>query len=311
MARPRNKIVDYLAYLAARVATMFVHMSDVEDLYKFAGVLARVVPWFYPRHVRIAREHLRRSFPDWPQKRVDAVARLAMRNLFVLGIEVLLTPRLITPKRWSWHIRLHNMGELLQMLLEQERGVILLTGHFGNWEIAGYMMAMLGFPSVSVARPLDNPYLNDFIMGVRERTGQSILFKKGATATIDDVLDHKGILCFIADQDAGRKGEFVDFFGRPASTYKTIALMAMRHQVPVVVGYAKRLAGTFQFEVGIQRIIRPADWADKDNELHWITQEYSRALEEVVRSAPEQYLWQHRRWKHRPDGTRAAGLGVA
>jgi len=187
----------------------------------------------------------------------------------------------------------------------------MLPGHFGNWEVIGYTMATLGFPTVSVARPLDNPYINEYVMGVRERTGQSILYKKGATASMSDVLAGRGTLCFIADQDAGRKGLFVDFFGRPASTYRSIALMAIRHEVPVVVGYGKRLSDRFEFEIGIARIIYPHEWAGRDDEVRWITQEFTRVLEDIIRAAPEQYLWLHRRWKHRPDGTKAPGDGVA
>ena len=85
----------------------------------------------------------------------------------------------------------------------------------------------------------------------------------------------------------------------------------MRHQLPIVVGYGKRLSDRFEFEMGIQRIIRPADWAGKEDELTWITREFTRELEQVIRAAPEQYLWLHRRWKHRPDGSKAAGDGVA
>jgi len=86
--------------------------------------------------------------------------------------------------------------------------------------------------------------------------------------------------------------------------------MAIRHNVPVVVGYGKRLGGSYHFEVGIARIIHPREWADKEDEPTWITQEFTRELEKIVRQSPEQYLWLHRRWKHRPDGAKAPD-GVA
>ena len=311
MARPRNKALDRLQYLALRLFAMFVHMFDVRKNYRTARWIGELLWRVLPRHRRIACEHLRRSFPDWPEGRIRRVARKSFHNLVYLGLEVLLTPRLITPNRWRRHIRLRNMHQTVRLLVRQDTGLIMLTGHFGNWEVIGYTMATLGFPTVSVARPLDNPYINEYVMGVRERTGQSILYKKGATATMSDVLAGRGTLCFIADQDAGRKGLFVDFFGRPASTYRSIALMAIRHEVPVVVGYGKRLNDRFEFEIGIARVIYPHEWAGRDDEPTWITQEFTRALEDIVRAAPEQYLWLHRRWKHRPDGTKAPGDGVA
>ena len=311
MAKPRNKLVDYLQYFALRVFEMCVMMFDVRTNYRTARWAGELLWRLVPKYRRIARGHLRKSFPDWTDEHIERVARRSFRNLFCLGIEVLFTPRLITPNLWREHIRLRNQIENARMLTRGDRGMIYVTGHFGNWEIIGYALATLGFPTVSVARPIDNPHVNEHIMGIRERTGQSILYKKGATSSMDDVLANHGVLAFIADQDAGRKGLYVDFFGRPASTYKAIGLMAIRHNVPIVIGYGKRLSYRFEFEIGIQRIIHPDEWAGKDDELIWITQEFTRAMEDVIRANPEQYMWVHRRWKHRPDGTRVPGDGIA
>ena len=161
-----------------------------------------------------------------------------------------------------------------------------------------------------IARLIDNPHVNGYVTGIRERTGLTILDKRGVAARVDELLSGSQIVCFIADQDAGRKGYFVDFFGREASTYKSIGLMAAQHNVPVVVGFGRRLdTKSFRFELGIQRTILPAEWADRDDAPAWITQEYTRALEEVIRTAPEQYLWHYRRWRTRPRGEPAAPDG--
>ena len=172
------------------------------------------------------------------------------------------------------------------------------------------MMATLGFSGYAIARPLDNPYLNEYLMGVRERQGLKILDKTGATARMDPILRSGQYVAFIADQDAGRRGVFVDFFGRPASTYKAPALMAMEYDLPVAVGYGRRLDEQFRFEIGIERIIYPHEWADKEDPVAWITQEYTSALEAIVRSAPEQYLWIYRRWKTQPRKQRPPRKGL-
>jgi KDO2-lipid IV(A) lauroyltransferase len=114
------------------------------------------------------------------------------------------------------------------------------------------------------------------------------------------VLNSGGILAFIADQNAGRKGQFVDFFGQQASTYKSIALLAIEHRVPILIGYSRRMSGDFDYEMGMTRVIQPEEWHGRNDEVHWITQEYTRAIETFVRESPEQYLWMHRRWKSRP-----------
>jgi KDO2-lipid IV(A) lauroyltransferase len=311
MARPRNKFADYATYLAARLGTMFVHMAGPGHTYRAARGLGWLAWKLSARHRHRATEHVRRSFPDWPPERVESVARESMVSLVKMGAELLLSPRLITPTRWRRHIRLADMQQCLRMLVERRRGVIFVTGHFGNWEVVGYTMATLGFAGYAVARPLDNPYLNRYVLGVRQRNGLTILDKAGASAQMDDILARGDYVSFIADQDAGRRGLFVDFFGRQASTFKSIALMAMSHEVPVVVGFGRRIGEDFTFEIGIERVIEPEEWAHRDDAMQWITQQYTSALERIVRRSPEQYLWAHRRWKHRPKGEPDAPGGIA
>jgi len=311
MAKPRNKALDLLAYLALRLAAMFFHMFSIRANYRTADVAARLLCRLSPRHVERARAHLRRSFPGWDEPRVDRVARQSLRGLLLFGMELLFMPRLMSRHTWGRHVRFRNLQPVLELLVRRPSGVILVTGHFGNFDMVGYTMATLGFPSVSVFRPLDNQYVNDYVMAVRERTGQSLLFKRGAVASMDEILESRGTLSFIGDQDAGRKGIFVDFFGRPASTYRSIGLMAIQHRVPVIVGYGIRLDERFTFEIGVERIIHPHEWAGQDDPLAWLTQEYTTALEQAVRRHPEQYWWVHRRWKHRPKGEAEPVDGVA
>jgi len=311
MAKPRNKLLDYLQYLGLRAFAMFVHMFNWQANYRIARVIGNLLYRYDHRHRRRAIEHLRRSFPDWDEAEYRRVAKASMRNLVYLGLEFLFTTRLITPGRWRRHIKLTNIAETIRLLVERRSGLIFVSGHFGNWEVIGYMMAALGLPTYSVARRMDNPYIDEYVFSIRENKGQIILDKKGAVENVPRILENNGAVCFIADQDAGRKGVFVDFFGRPASTYKSIALMAMQHEAPVIVGYGRRLDEEYHFEVGIQRVVYPHEWRDKDDPVLWITQEYTTALEQVVRTGPEQYLWVHRRWKHRPRGERPGPDGIA
>ncbi|MCA9243792.1 MAG: lysophospholipid acyltransferase family protein, partial [Phycisphaerales bacterium] len=112
-------------------------------------------------------------------------------------------------------------------------------------------------------------------------------------------------LCFIADQDAGRKGVFVDFFNRPASWYRSIALLAMRYQTPIIVGHCPRVsANRFRYRAVVERIIMPEEWADERDPVRWITAQYAQAFERAIATYPEQYLWMHRRWKSQPRGAR-------
>jgi KDO2-lipid IV(A) lauroyltransferase len=311
MARPRNKLIDLLTYLGVRTAAMFLHMFSIETNYRTARRVGDLLYRVDRKHREIAERHLRLSFPEWPDVKVRRVARRSMRGLVYLAVEFLFTPRLVTPARWRRDAILTNQRENLRLLTERKCGIVYITGHFGNWERIGYTLAILGFEGFAVARPLDNPWLDRYVRGVREAHGMTILDKKGATQQMDEILESNRYVSFIADQDAGRKGLFVDFFGRPASTSKAPALVAMQHDVPVVIGYGRRLDEKYGFEIGIERIIHPEEWADKDDPLRWITQEYTTALEQSIRRAPDQYLWVHRRWKHRPKGEERPADGVA
>ena len=318
MAKRRNKLADYLAYLGLRLFVMFIHIFDWEANYRTCRWLCNLLWWAgrrWPKKLgkfeQRAVAHLRLSFPDWPEEKIQCVAKASMRNFIYLGLEVFFTTRLITPGRWRRHVTLENQAENIRLMLGGKSPLIYVAGHFGNWEVVGYTMAALGFPLTAVARKLDNPYLNEYMLGVRQNRGMIVLDKRGATLQADEVLSSNGRLVFVSDQDAGRKGCFVDFFGRKASTYKSIALLAMSYEAPILVGYGRRLDEEYHFAIGIQRVIHPHEWADKPDPMLWITQEYTTALEQVVRSSPEQYLWTHRRWKHRPKGEPPAPDGVA
>lgn len=305
MAKPRIDLVDRLQYLALRVVSMMFHCWPVNANLRTAKFLGDVMYRLDRKHRERAMANLRRSFPNVPERQLQLHARRSMQELFMFFIEMLFTPRLIRIDTWSRYIVLEHFEPALELMVRRQKGLILLTGHYGNFEVLGYLLATLGLPTSSVARPLDNPYISDWVFGVREKMGQRIIAKKGATEDVVDEMERNGAVGFVADQNAGSKGIFVDFFGRKASTYKSIGLLAMQFEVPVVIGYSRRIDDQFKFAVGAQDIIYPEDWKNQDDPLRYITQRYTKALEDVVRNDPGQYWWVHRRWKTRPKGEAA------
>jgi len=296
----RNDRLDYLVYLGARVAIMFVEMLPVRGACALARAIGSAIYRFDRRHREIAIDQLRGSFPDWTEAKIRRTAKASIQNMVCMGLELLLTPRHIRPDTWRKHIRLRNMEDVVATLIARDRPMVLVTGHFGNWELAGYFSAAIGLAFSSVARRIDNPYINDLIFGVRERAGQRMIYKQGAAAQVARAFDNNEAVSMVCDQDAGARGLFVDYFGRPASTFKSIGLLAMQYEAPIAVICCRRLDGRFNFEIFNQRTIKPSEWAGKDDPLKWITQEYTTALETAVRTQPDQYFWVHRRWKHEP-----------
>jgi len=299
MAKDQGPIATWSQYLGARLAAMGLTMFNIEtNLYTAASVGRAMYTWD-KRHRERASRSIASAFPEWSDDKVQAVCRDSFEHFVQLAFEVIHTPRLLTQNAIKHRATAGNLGPALE-ILDAGKPVILLTGHLGNWEVLGYLLALLGYEIDAVARPIDNPLINDWLLGIREQKGMRIITKWNATDRMLQVLGGGGALGFIADQNAGDKGMFVPFFGRLASSYKSIGLLAIREEVPIVCGYAHRTGPGFHYEVGVADTIMPEDWQDRPDPLYYVTARYARAIETMVRMRPHQYLWMHRRWKSRP-----------
>jgi KDO2-lipid IV(A) lauroyltransferase len=300
MAHPRRKSVDYLVYLVVLFVVCIGQMMTVEQSYAFARLLARIMYHLDRRHRVVGLDNLRHAFGDaYNEAERDRIVRGVYEHFCMMLMEILHIPRKLHPTTWRDRITLVGHEAVLDRLVSGGP-MIMLSGHYGNWEMAGYLFGVFGFPPNSVARTLDNPYLDAFLRRFREQTGQRMIPKNGGYDQMLEVLRTGGVLSFLADQDAGQRGLYVDFFGRPASTHKAIALLALEHRAPVVVGYARRIGPGFRYEVGCDGVIEPDEWTGGADDVRLLTQRYTAALESVIRRDPTQYLWLHRRWKHQP-----------
>ncbi len=289
-------------YAAFRAWSTLMNCFPIGLNLRSARLMGRCWPLLAPRHLTRAVDHLRPSFPGASDQRLEQIARESLQHFAqVYLVEFVMTPRLVSEWTWSRYLDLDHVGAALRVLMDPSRGKILVTPHFGNFELMGYAMARVGVPITAVMRPLDNPLLNELLVMSRAAGGLSLVYKKGAVSQVGDTLAAGGALCFIADQDAGRKGVFVDFFNRPASWYRSIALLAMRHKAPIIVGHCPRVsAGKFRYRAVVERIIEPDEWADERDPVRWITAQYAACFERAIAAYPAQYLWMHRRWKSQP-----------
>lgn len=306
--KERNAVLDWLGYAAVRVLFFILGWFPIEWNLRLACFLGRLMWRHYPRGRMRALENLRAAYPEKDSAWHEAVGRRSFEQLVMLVMDVFFTPRLVVKDRWKEYARLINI-ERVKWMMQEKKGLLMATGHYGNFEIIGYMLGQWGFNVYSIARPLDNPYLNRYLYGIRQRHGQKIIDKFGASEQMEQLVGEGATLCFIADQDAGRKGIFVDFFGRKASSYKSIPLLAIHYNLPLVIGGSRRVGNRFFFEMECSRIILPQEWQDKEDPLGWLAQEYTHALEEFIRKDPTQYWWIHRRWKTRPKEELAAASG--
>ncbi len=294
-------LLNASAYTGLRAVTSVMALYDIDATMRFFGDLGA---WWGARdrkRLDRAETNLRRCLPHLGEAEVRDVALRSMRYLFQLFCaEIPMTPRLVTPSTWMNCFHFSRIDEALALLMSK-RPVILITGHCGNFEILGFGLSVAGFPLTALARPLDMPLIDDWVRDVRQRRGMGVLVKWGASEAMTDILERGGRLAFIADQNAGDRGLFVPFFGRLASAYKSIGLLALRYEIPIVCGVARRLGpDVFKYEIECVDLIGPRDWHQQEDPLYYITARYSRAIEAMVRNAPDQYFWVHRRWKSRP-----------
>lgn len=300
MAKNQSAIVNWSQYLGLRAVSGFMHCFTVQQSLSTAACAGSLYYRFCKRHRTRAENNIALSFPDWSREQVQDIAHRSIQCMFQLFmVDALVTPRCITESSWPSYIRIGDMPRTVERLIRSQPA-IFITGHCGNWELLGYCLAVFGYPLNALARPLDNPLLNRWVMGIRQERGMRIITKWGAAPILQKMLADGEWIGFIADQNAGDQGLFVPFFGRMASSYKSIGLLAMKYNIPIVAGVAHRINGRFEYELSCTDYITPEDWQDQPDPLFYITARYNRAMEQMIRMAPEQYLWVHRRWKSRP-----------
>jgi Kdo2-lipid IVA lauroyltransferase/acyltransferase len=183
--------------------------------------------------------------------------------------------------------------------------VIYCASHTGAWEIAGAVCALRGEAITTLIRPFDNPLLDAYVNRIRMRFGQRLASNRGGLKELLAALDAGRSVAVLIDLNMRRKGAvFVDFFGTPAATARTTALLALRTGRPLVPVFTHRLEAPFRFEIEVGEPIFP-DLAATDRavEVHRLLQEATAAVERFVRRNPGEWLWTHRRWKTRPDGS--------
>jgi KDO2-lipid IV(A) lauroyltransferase len=299
MAKPRSVVADYLVYVVVRLVVGVLQALPYRAACTLAECLAALAYHANVRHRNVALDNLRHAFPGrFTEDQLHRQVRAVYRHFCTILIDIIHIPRRLHPSNWRKYVALDE-PRWVDLLLG-DRPLLLVTGHFGNWEVGGYVLGLLGFTTHAIARPLDNRFLDDYLRSFRQRTGQGLLAKKGDFDRLEAILAGGGIVATLADQDAGQRGLYVDFFGRPASTHKAVALLALEHGTPLVVLGIVRLPGALRYRILIDDVIDPAEYEGRPDAVRVITQRFTTGLERLVRQAPTQYFWLHRRWKHQP-----------
>ena len=247
---------------------------------------------------RLALANIRRAFPDISDREARRILRGVYCHFAAAVVDTANVCRFAGREQRDELFETVGFEKLRAM--PRRTGVIFVTGHVGHWEVLGVASSLLGYPVWSIARRLKNPLIGRFLTRVREAMGQRTMVKEDAWRQIIRLLQRGESVAALIDQDVRSKGIFVDFFGRPASTAPSVARLAIRTGAPVAFVCARRVGSQNRFRIAVTDLITPQPERSRDQEVRRITQRLTQDLEDVVRQAPEQWLWLHRRWKTRP-----------
>ncbi len=265
--------------------------------------LCRWLAWLFSDVIkfrqRVIDENILGVFPDMAEPERREMTRQMWYHLCLMGCEIAQAPRKIHDSNWRKYVFIRDKVQMTNYLIDY-RPLVAVSGHFGNFEMGGYVTGLLGMPSYTVARKMDNPYLDEFINRFRGYNGQFILPKEGSAPAIQEVMESGGILTLLGDQHAGTKGCWIDFLGRPAACHKAVALFTLSGNAPMMVSYCKHTDKPLYFEIGCTGVADPLEMDSKLKDVTALTQWYNDRLADAIYDCPEQFWWVHRRWKEKP-----------
>ena len=281
--------VEYAAFRAMLAAGLRLSEAHAAR----AGALLGTIG--YPLRVKrkVVERNLRIAFPEESDERREQIARAAYAHL---GRETVMMLRLAAMSREQVLQRTRIVDEeLLRAAYDEGRGIVLVAGHLGNWELGAALMAARGYAIDVIAKRASNPLFYARVLAARERLGVGVIDFDRAPKEGLRALRAGRAVAFGADQWAGSRGLRVPFFGRETAMYRGPAVMALRTGAPMYLSVPLRAAdGTYAMR------LEPIDTtatADLEADVLRVTTAYAQRLEAAIREAPEQYLWHHRRWR--------------
>ncbi|MBS1787581.1 MAG: lysophospholipid acyltransferase family protein [Acidobacteria bacterium] len=265
---------------------------------KAVGAIAYTV---LPHLRRNAEANLRLAFPNSTATERQQIKRGTFRNLGRLLGEVSQFPKLNRQNIESVvsYVGLENFLDAVAT----GRGVILLTGHIGAWELSVFAHSVYGHPMSFLARRVDNPLVEQLAEANRTRFGNRSIDKKNSVREVLKTLKSGGVVGILADLNSSREeGVFCDFFGIPACTTAGVATLALRTGAIVLPGYIVWDEAANIHRLHFEPPVETINTGNRDEDVQANTANYTKVIESIVRRYPDQWLWIHRRWRTRPEG---------
>ena len=253
--------------------------------------------WLVDKKRRIvARDNIIRSGIETDPKRALAIAKKACHNMALVIVESLRSTDFLGDDAIDQHLKIGIPDDVNAVLEDPEQSLIIASGHYGNWEVAGHWLSRYK-PVAGITRAMNNPYIEGLVKKRKSRYRfRPIPKHHGNTGRFLEVLDNHEILALLFDQHAGDYGIMIDFFGHPAATFKTAAMLHLVTRTPLCFASCHRV-GPMKFEINFSPLIQQSRSGNKNEDIEAILSSLNRDLENTIRQDPAQYLWGHRRWR--------------
>jgi KDO2-lipid IV(A) lauroyltransferase len=251
------------------------------------------------RYRTVARANLQRAYGhEWSEEKIEQVARESFRHLGITLIEFFLREPRITGAEVEREVRFEGQAHY-EEAFARGKGVILVTAHYGNWEMMGPRLHRSGYRVSAVSRTADDPGLERMIESIRQRCGLQQIPRRQAARQGLAALRRNEILAILLDQNTAEGGVFVPFYGYPASTATGPAVFALKTGAAIVPTFCLREPdGTHVMKAWPP--IYPTSTGERTEDVRRLTAEITQVIELQIRERPELWCWLHNRWKLQP-----------
>ncbi len=299
---------DVLEYIAYRFAGFFVRLLPWRSVSVAGNALGVLIFYVMPVRKKLTLENLRHAFPEKSKVEIETVARAAYQNLCISLLEVFWFSR-FTPKKVRSIIETSDLQKMDEALAKG-KGLIMLGGHFGNWELVALSVGLLsGHPLTIIVQEQRNKFVDRFMNSARTMFGNEVVVMDKAPREILHELRSNGVVAMLADQSGPREGLFVNYFHRPAATHKGPAVFSLRAGAPILMAFLIR-QGNGRYKIELADVDTNISAETDEEKIRELTQRHVMLLEQYVTRYPDHWLWMHKRWKH-VDKAPASAFGGA
>ncbi len=290
---------DRIEHLLARFGLAVVDAVPPGVALSLARGVGNLAYLLLGRRRRISVENIRRSGIATDEAEARRIARASLQHFAMVGVEALIASRRIVPENLDQYAEIIVPPETAKLLDDPAQGLLLVTGHLGNWEVVGHIISFRKH-LVAVARSMDNPLFRQLLERRNSRRNIEIVSKHSMDRmSLLRALRRGSSLGLISDQHAASHGVDVPFFGIPSRTVSSPARLHIATRCPLICGYGVRV-GPMKFKLVYSEPLKFELSGNREQDIFQITDTLNRQLEEFIRLYPEQYLWSHRRWRTPP-----------